>query len=231
MRKPIISVMEGTWLAKDHFGLTIPMTLEQLKKAYRKRAMELHPDKGGTTQGFQEMQDAYTKLTRCMELFDESAMFKATNRTVDGKLLVDLGLGFGPTINGTPCTRCETKGYSITFDLTYVPCTDCDEYGIPFKERPCLECKGTGRFTQRNKRQIECRRCKGTGKVKTKQSMKEAAYRRYYSTYGSICGSCGGTRRKAVDNKERPVYHTCRECGGVGEIRIWNPVISKGRLA
>ncbi|WP_375445770.1 DnaJ domain-containing protein [uncultured Fibrella sp.] len=35
------------------------LTWETVKKNYRKLAMELHPDKGGTTTGFQDLQRAY----------------------------------------------------------------------------------------------------------------------------------------------------------------------------
>lgn len=46
------------------FGLKWPYTAVELKKAYRKRCMETHPDKGGTAEAFNEVQKDNTELER-----------------------------------------------------------------------------------------------------------------------------------------------------------------------
>lgn len=43
-------------------GITLDATKEDIKKAYRKKAMELHPDKGGDEEKFKELQKAYENL-------------------------------------------------------------------------------------------------------------------------------------------------------------------------
>jgi hypothetical protein len=46
------------------FGLTWPYTAAELKRAYRKKCMETHPDKGGTSEAFNEVQKDNTELER-----------------------------------------------------------------------------------------------------------------------------------------------------------------------
>ena len=44
-------------------GLTFPFTLQDLKRAYRKRALETHPDSGGTAEAFRSVHTAYQTLS------------------------------------------------------------------------------------------------------------------------------------------------------------------------
>jgi molecular chaperone DnaJ len=44
-------------------GLAPGAALVELKRAYRKRALETHPDQGGDAEAFQAVQRAYEKLT------------------------------------------------------------------------------------------------------------------------------------------------------------------------
>ena len=43
-------------------GLTFPFTLQDLKRAYRKKALETHPDSGGTAEAFRSVHNAYQAL-------------------------------------------------------------------------------------------------------------------------------------------------------------------------
>ena len=43
-------------------GLTFPFTHQELKKAYRQRALETHPDSGGTAEAFRQIHHAYQTL-------------------------------------------------------------------------------------------------------------------------------------------------------------------------
>ena len=47
-------------------GLTFPFTLQELKRAYRKRALETHPDSGGTAEAFRSVHTAYQTLAKCL---------------------------------------------------------------------------------------------------------------------------------------------------------------------
>lgn len=44
---------------KNYFNLSEIKTVEELKKVYRALCLEMHPDKGGNTEDFQEMQNQY----------------------------------------------------------------------------------------------------------------------------------------------------------------------------
>ena len=44
-------------------GLTFPFTLQELKRAYRRRALETHPDSGGTAEAFRSVHIAYQTLS------------------------------------------------------------------------------------------------------------------------------------------------------------------------
>ena len=44
-------------------GVSKSATPEEIKKAYRKQASAWHPDKGGDTEKFQEIQAAYATLS------------------------------------------------------------------------------------------------------------------------------------------------------------------------
>lgn len=245
MRHEIISLIQAQVLAKTHFELTLPLTLATLKTALRKQQATWHPDRhpGQEEQAadkFKAFMNAYELLTGCMAAFKESDVFEHTVKATDGTLLSELGLGLGPLVNARDCEQCDHKGYSITFELTWAVCEECDEQGIPLIIKPCRECD-KGKFKLRSGRMVDCRRCKGTGQVKFKRKLTaDQEFRRRRSGlfgfgFGGFgdqftCGHCDGTKKRKVDDKLKPVYHRCVECKGSGEIRIFNPVIRKGAL-
>ena len=44
--------------------ITFPFTKQELKSAYRRRALETHPDSGGTSEAFREVNTAYEVLSQ-----------------------------------------------------------------------------------------------------------------------------------------------------------------------
>ena len=48
-------------------GLTFPFTRQELKRAYRKRALETHPDSGGTAEAFRNVNTAYQTLALSLQ--------------------------------------------------------------------------------------------------------------------------------------------------------------------
>lgn len=48
----------------DSLGLTADFTQEDLKQAYKRKAMEYHPDRGGSQRKFEQVTTAYTELRK-----------------------------------------------------------------------------------------------------------------------------------------------------------------------
>jgi DnaJ family protein A protein 2 len=215
-------------LARIHFDVELPTSSVELKKAYRRACIKLHPDVGGDEIEFKEMQKAYDRITDMGSIYavfsEEKEYAEDEQKTTNGVLLKDLGLGLGPNVNGKDCPTCGHKGYIEHYDHTgYYPCSRCYGTGAVYRQHPtCRACKGTGKFKQaRSGRVVECRVCKGSGVWNPRR---EASTQRGWS----ICAVCGGTgMRKST---EKAHYSVCYTCSGTGEIPCWNPVILKGAL-
>jgi len=59
--RPASTVPRSAWAV---LGLAPGATPDEVKSAYRKRALETHPDRGGDADAFREVQRAYEKLLR-----------------------------------------------------------------------------------------------------------------------------------------------------------------------
>mmetsp|Transcript_8360 Transcript_8360/g.14087 ORF Transcript_8360/g.14087 Transcript_8360/m.14087 type:complete len:1240 (+) Transcript_8360:71-3790(+) len=63
--KRALSLLLDKWEKVDHYavlGLTPTCSDKELKSAYRKKCLQLHPDKGGDKVQFQQLQDAYARI-------------------------------------------------------------------------------------------------------------------------------------------------------------------------
>lgn len=211
--------------AREHFNLSLPLTSDELKSAFRRRAKELHTDTSGdqnTKDKFVVMKAAYdflVKLEGMRFVYGEKTEGEETIRlvTTDGILLYELGLGLGPMKNGRDCDRCQHKGYTEEQDFSsYFNnwCWNCDSTGRVRTSGRCNPCDGTGKFKQhRSGRVVTCRVCMGSGGNP--------------NTY-QTCSVCGGKGRKEQPKKVR--YAKCYECNGTGEIELFSPLLPKGRI-
>jgi DnaJ family protein A protein 2 len=205
-------------MAKKYLGVDLPVCLEDLKKAFRKKCLKVHPDQGGSSKEFIELENAYKTVTFFGEvnggvfICDDVGDSHKNSRTAEGTLLSELGLGLGPTTNGIECDNCSGNGYKEKTHHIYKRCTSCDG-GTFVRVYKCNSCSGTGRFTQlKSRRIVDCLKCGGSGKYVHKGTCK-------------ICHGDGRLRR----NDGCSIY-LCNECKGTGEIRIFNPVLQKGAL-
>lgn len=158
-------------LCEEIFGLPYPPNKEDLQTQYRKLVKVLHPDKGGNSQDFIRMKDAYEVLKPIAE--KEETAFPIDR--IAGRPLEDLGKGFVPRM--PKCLDCEGRGYFLNVRKVYEnwrDCPDCTIYHSGFKG-----------ITKKN-----CHRCKGQGVIKQVQVL----------PVNQICGSCDGAGQIYISN-------------------------------
>lgn len=186
----------------EMFDLTPPITHAGLKRAFRKRVLEVHPDHAGGDNGdaFIAVKEAFDALMVYPELFDPedpaivAAYVGAT--TDDGTPLSSLGNGLGkPEANTRICETCHGRGWIKNeekhFEMVwgYPDCWKCFGTGGSFWSGECTKCGGDGKFKKHGKRWVKV----------------------YIST--------------TVHKPKK-----CEGCGGTGETRLANPVIPPGLL-
>lgn len=215
----VSSVAIAERYAHEHFELTLPITSDELKSAFRRKAKELHTDTSGdqsTKDKFIAMKDAYdflVKLEGMKFVYGEKAEGNTNVRlvTTDGTPLYELGLGLGPMKNGRDCNRCQHKGYTED-RWPGRNCWVCDFTGRVLAKEPCGPCRGTGKFKEhRSGRIVPCRVCHGRGE--------KLGYK--------LCPQCNGTHFFGEGTVR---YIKCYECKGTGEIELFSPLFPKGRM-
>lgn len=213
----ILTKEDANGMAYQFFGRLLPMTRDELKSSFRQACKRLHTDLSGTDgtrERFIQMKAFYDQLVELKVdwVFTDGAQVL---RTRLGTPLSELGLGLGPSRNGRDCEFCNHKGYVEDKEDAYVKCTNCVSGWT--HTNPCRRCRGTGNYTNK-KGQVagQCFSCKGTGY--------------YKALFIQKCSECSGVGYK-VGEKGRVVYTACYRCQGTGEVEVFNPVITKGRLA
>lgn len=211
-------------LAQKFFGINQPVTEDELRQLYRKACIKLHPDTSGypSSKDFGEMKDAF-KL-----LLSGFIVTELPTATIEGVSLSELGGGLGETVNSNPCNKCDKKGYTTTFSRERRYCYKCDRNGV--SKVPCPPCAGTGRYMQRNTKQIVvCKNCRGKRFVTRKYGPNVLDILSHQNKYP--CKFCKGTKQFFPKQTQSLVHQICKECNGTGEVKIYNPVIPKGKIA
>jgi len=179
-------------------GVQRNATADEIKKAYRKLALQHHPDRnpGDKTaeEKFKEASDAYQVLSdpEKRQLYDRFGIeglkgtgFQGFGGAADifstfGDLFEDL-LGFGPRRRNA--SRAQ-QGPDLRYDLSLTFLEAClgKELDIEF-ERPelCQSCTGTG--GKDGARPARCPNCQGRGQVLRTQG---------FLTVGTTCPKCRG---------------------------------------
>lgn len=200
----------------DILGISKNASAEDIKRAYRKKAVELHPDKGGDAEKFKEVNEAYqvlkdsTARSRYDQFGHGASGFGGGGGTAGfgGGFDFDLDLGdiFNNFFGGarTATASRPTRGRDVE-----------TETGIDFKEMVfgvtktlvlnlddlCSRCKGSR--AEPGAKITACKTCGGRGHV----------VRRQNTILGSVqqttsCPNCGG--RGEIPDK------MCTECAGSG---------------
>ena len=205
---------------KDYYkilGVSRDASEEEIKKNYRKIAMQYHPDRNPgnkeAEEKFKITSEAYEVLRdpEKREIYDRYGMegLKGTGFTgfrgfedifsAFGDIFEDF-FGFGTTYKRRAKVR---QGADLRYDLK-ISFNDAafgkeTEIEIP-KNVICEICNGTG--AKPGTYPTECPNCKGTGQVTRSQG---------FFTISTTCGQCHG--------EGKFIPHPCKECRGYGRVR------------
>ncbi len=210
-------------MAKQDFyellGVAKNASAEDLKKAYRKLAMQYHPDRnpgdGTAEQRFKDLSEAYDVLKdeQKRAAYDRFGHAAFENGGRPGAGAGDFGFAsgfadifdemFGEFMGGRRGQGANTRGSDLRYNLE-ISLEDA------FKGRqttvrvptmaPCEQCTGTGAAA--GSKPVSCPTCYGSGRVRAQQG---------FITIERTCPSCHGAGR-VIENP-------CRHCGGQGRAR------------
>lgn len=220
-------------MGKDYYsilGVRKTASADEIKKAYRRLAHEHHPDKGGDSQKFKDINDAYQVLGDSNKraqydrfgpaAFEQGGMgaggfggspFGAGGFNINFEDFGDLSDILGGMF-GFGGKQKRKRGQDIQVDVTL----DFKEaiFGVDktvklYKHNACFECVGSG--SARGSRNISCKNCVGRGFVNRVQN----------SFFGAIqqqvtCEECMGKGEKP----EQP----CNTCKGFGNMKTMKEV-------
>jgi molecular chaperone DnaJ len=209
-------------MAKEDYyrilGVSRDATKEELKKAYRKLAMEYHPDRRpgdkAAEQKFKDINEAYEVLRddqkrAAYDRFGHAA-FQPGEAGAGG-----FGAGFGPGfadifeemfgefMGGGRRARPTGRGADLRYNLEI----SLEEAFAGAKTTirvttavTCETCKGTG--SAAGKPPETCGTCRGAGRVRSQSG---------FFTVERTCPTCGGTGQVIRD--------PCRACAGTGRVQ------------
>jgi molecular chaperone DnaJ len=193
---------------KDYYkslGVEKNASKEEIKKAFRKLALEHHPDKGGDANKFKEISEAYSVLSD-----DQKRSQYDTYGSAGGNTGQDWG---GFSAQGGPASGWDfsgfTGGQNVDFDLG-------DIFGDIFGGG-----RSSGRKSVKKGRDIS---------IDIELSFSESVFgaeKIIRLTKNSKCKECDGTGARSGSSMQ-----TCNECGGQGKIRetkrsFFGPIVTE----
>jgi molecular chaperone DnaJ len=216
-------------MSKDYYkilGVSKNASQDEVKAAFRRLAIEHHPDKGGNAEKFKEINEAYQVLgdSGKRKQYDQfGSGFENMNRGGFGGGQNPFGQGFGGfqsgninfedlgdifgdifNFGGRQTAKRESRGKNIEIDLT----VDFMEsvFGVDreielYKNSECDACNGSG--AEQGSKISTCPKCNGKGKI-------EHIARSFLGAYRTVatCDACNGSGKRA--EKE------CKKCRGNG---------------
>lgn len=212
-------------MAKDYYeilGVPKSASAEEIKAAFRKKAHEHHPDKGGDSEKFKELNAAYQVLGNPEKRKQYDQFGPAFQQGQAGGFggfqggagfdfedLGDIFGGFGDIFGfgGRSSGRAPSRGRDLEMavSLDFMDAVSGTEKELSFtKQAVCRHCSGQG--AEPGSEVKTCGTCNGLGQVRRLQR----------TILGNIqtqspCPDCAGEGRKFTQ--------ACRDCGGEGRKR------------
>ncbi|MFW6149962.1 MAG: molecular chaperone DnaJ [Chloroflexota bacterium] len=194
-----------------------------IKKAYRRLAMQYHPDRNpGDQQAaskMAEINEAYAVLSdrekkRLYDTYGHAGLESYSTSDIFGSVDFDSlfrEFGFGGGLfdslfggrrgGGRRRRRAADLKYQVDVDLEELAFGAEKTIQLP-RRRLCSECNGTG---ARSGGLVDCDKCRGSGQFVHEQRTGYGVFRQI-----SVCPACGGTGKVVKDR--------CEACGGTGVI-------------
>ncbi|WP_207485023.1 molecular chaperone DnaJ [Arenibaculum pallidiluteum] len=201
-------------------GVARGASADELKRAYRKMAMQYHPDRNpGDKEAeakFKEISEAYDVLKdeqkrAAYDRFGHAAFEQGGGRAGAGGFDFNFATGFadifdemfGEFMGGRRGGGGGSRGADLRFNLE-ISLEDAFKGSTATIRVPtsvmCEPCSGTG--AEPGTQPITCPTCNGVGKVRAQQG---------FFTIERACPSCSGAGRVIKD--------PCKACGGAGRVR------------
>ncbi len=208
-------------MSKDYYqilGVDKGADQKEIKSAFRKKAHQYHPDKGGDEEKFKELNEAYQVLANAekRQQYDQygSAAFSGSGQgfssqgfNMNFEDLNDMFSGFGDWFgfggsNARHETHTRAQDLEMTIQVSFMEAALGTEKEINYERTGfCDNCQGSG--AEKGSDFENCPTCSGRGRVSRVQRTILGAMK-----MESICSDCQGKGKKAKQ--------VCRKCKGQG---------------
>jgi len=213
---------------KDYYkilGIDKSADGKAIKTAYRKRALETHPDQGGNKEEFAEVAEAYEVLSspEKKQVYDQYGSEAANNHGANGMggfgggrsaedIFAEFFNGFGGFGGGRPATPTVEPAevqLPLTLEMVFQGVTKSVKVRRP---QVCPECTGFG--TKSKTEKPACSQCKGSGHVVQHVRMGPGMVQQSVAP----CPRCTGTGSTAKPEDR------CTKCHGNGFCKVTDTV-------
>ena len=209
-------------------GIAKSASADELKKAYRKKAMEFHPDRNP---GNKEAEEKFKKVSRAYEILSDEAKRKLYDQHGEAAFDPNAGAGRGPAggggfrgadprdifeqmfggggggsfgdmFGGGGGQAHDNAGEDLRVDLkiTLEEAAEGVERKIPYRKHvACAKCSGSG--AEAGAKKTRCPTCHGHGQVVRSQG---------FFSMKQTCPSCSGEGERI----DKP----CKTCSGEGRM-------------
>jgi len=217
-------------MARDYYdilGVSRGASPEELKKAYRKKAIENHPDRNSSDpeaeKKFKEINEAYSVLSDSnkRQIYDQYGHQGLEGMAGGGGGFSSGDFGdifesvfggediFSSFFGGGSRRQRVARGRDIQYKLD-ISLKDAfygrKETVSLYKSNSCGKCRGSGSAS--SSRSTTCSSCNGSGKIRRSQG---------FFSISSTCSDCGGSGNI--------VTNPCKECYGKGVVKRESQIV------